>query len=1127
MKTVTTKAMAKVAAVATGLAMATSMLSLAPYAHAAALTNAQVQSILSLLSSFGADASTIANVQASLTGSTPSSTTTTSTTSSCTFTKDLTMKSSGAEVTGLQQALIAGGYSIPAGATGYFGAQTRAAVIAWQTAKGVTPSVGYFGSKSRAAFNLSCSSSSTTTTTTTGNGLKVMLSPTSPNGTVLVASQGIGDLADFVFANPTSAPINVTALSFKRIGVSNDTTMTNVYLYNAGTRITDSAGVSASSFSFSDPVALFTVPAGMTYTVSVRSDILTGTSGQQIGVQLVSATSNGTLDSSVSFPVNGGLQTISAANLADVNFTVSPTPSTIVTISPSNDYPVWQDTVAVSTNPVKLSSMKFMNLGSANSADIMNLRLMVDGVQAGSAVSAMAADRSVTFDLTAAPLSLTTQSHVIKVLANIGTGAASRTIQFSVQRSSDGMFVDSQLNQPVTPRYNSTTWSSATTAVITLNSASVAGVSVSRNPSSPSQNIAVGASSVKWASFDILASGENVKVMDLFVYASSTNSTGGTNGVGGLNNGKIMVNGVQIGSTKDIGQLVAAKTDFSLGSSLILPAGVVTTVDVYADAQDTAGTNLTTGGTVVVSLATGTSNAQGTASLTSTNVPAANTDGNSITVISSSLTATKATGYGNQIIVAGANSAKIGSFTLSTGATEGITINTINVTFGNAVSSTITNLTLKDSSTGTALGSVVTTPSTSNSVSVSLAIPASSTKTIDIYANILSGAQAGTITASVGTGTNGSGSVTNTSTPVLASVPLQTITLGNGTLSATRGAGSPVSNNVLAGQGSVSVGQFNFAGANSSYTVNNISVLVPNGAATSVTNVTVTYKDVLGASHTATQALSVSASAAYATATFTGLGMYVPANDSANIDVTVGTPAIASGATSGAGVSVTLDTGATSGTFSATNSAGTVQTSVNGGTNVTTNGTFYVRKSIPTFAVTSVGGSAVGNPLYQFSITADPAGAIEWSQLTFNISTSSTAASSVTALYLTDNAAPSVSLLDANVSAAGITGSQTVKVNLLANGTSATYQQVAAGATKTYNLYGTVAGYTTGSTISISLASETGTAPAANAAATTGLGNTVWSDRSGVAGVHTTSTADWTNGYLLKNFTGSQISYSK
>ena len=126
MQTVTTKAIAKVAAVATGLAMATSMLSLAPIAHAAALTDAQVQSILSLLTSFGADSATIANVQASLTGGTPSVPSTPATSSSCSFTRSLTTGASGSDVTCLQQALIAAGYSIPAGATGYFGSQTVA-----------------------------------------------------------------------------------------------------------------------------------------------------------------------------------------------------------------------------------------------------------------------------------------------------------------------------------------------------------------------------------------------------------------------------------------------------------------------------------------------------------------------------------------------------------------------------------------------------------------------------------------------------------------------------------------------------------------------------------------------------------------------------------------------------------------------------------------------------------------------------------------------------------------------------------------------------------------------------------------------------------------------------------------
>jgi peptidoglycan hydrolase-like protein with peptidoglycan-binding domain len=140
---------------------------------AATLTSGQIQSILSLLSSFGADSATIANVQAALTGipSTNISSNTGSATSSCTFTKDLTLKSSGSDVTCLQQALITNGYSIPAGATGYFGAQTQAAVMAWQKANSISSSSGVLDSTSRARWNLGnqTSSSSATNTTTQNN----------------------------------------------------------------------------------------------------------------------------------------------------------------------------------------------------------------------------------------------------------------------------------------------------------------------------------------------------------------------------------------------------------------------------------------------------------------------------------------------------------------------------------------------------------------------------------------------------------------------------------------------------------------------------------------------------------------------------------------------------------------------------------------------------------------------------------------------------------------------------------------------------------------------------------------------------------------------------------------------
>ena len=57
----------------------------------------------------------------------------------CAFTVDLTIGSRGADVTSLQTWLISKGYGIPAGATGYFGTQTQAAVASFQTANGIAP----------------------------------------------------------------------------------------------------------------------------------------------------------------------------------------------------------------------------------------------------------------------------------------------------------------------------------------------------------------------------------------------------------------------------------------------------------------------------------------------------------------------------------------------------------------------------------------------------------------------------------------------------------------------------------------------------------------------------------------------------------------------------------------------------------------------------------------------------------------------------------------------------------------------------------------------------------------------------------------------------------------------------
>jgi len=71
-----------------------------------------------------------------------------------TFTLNLTLGSTGAEATALQQMLVSQGHLVmPVGvAYGYFGPLTKAATAAWQAAHGVAPAVGYWGPISRAAY---------------------------------------------------------------------------------------------------------------------------------------------------------------------------------------------------------------------------------------------------------------------------------------------------------------------------------------------------------------------------------------------------------------------------------------------------------------------------------------------------------------------------------------------------------------------------------------------------------------------------------------------------------------------------------------------------------------------------------------------------------------------------------------------------------------------------------------------------------------------------------------------------------------------------------------------------------------------------------------------------------------
>jgi peptidoglycan hydrolase-like protein with peptidoglycan-binding domain len=133
-------------------------------AQASGLSSTQVQAIVGLMQSFGADASTIGNVQAALNGQATSGSP--ATVANCialthTMSRGSTDATSGGDVSKLQAF-----FGITP--TGYFGAQTQSLVQNWQAAHGVvssgsaaTTGFGVVGAKTRAA--MACSGITSTT----------------------------------------------------------------------------------------------------------------------------------------------------------------------------------------------------------------------------------------------------------------------------------------------------------------------------------------------------------------------------------------------------------------------------------------------------------------------------------------------------------------------------------------------------------------------------------------------------------------------------------------------------------------------------------------------------------------------------------------------------------------------------------------------------------------------------------------------------------------------------------------------------------------------------------------------------------------------------------------------------
>jgi len=723
------------------------MLGVAPGVTRAATAEelqAQINSLLSM----------IASLQAQL--GTPGS----GSMSSYTYTRNLTVGSTGEDVMMLQKLLNANGYKIaesgagsPGSESTYFGTKTKAALAKWQAANGVSPASGYFGPITRAKVNGSMSGpiGPTGPIVAPSTGLSVSLSANNPRTGALISSSSRVPVLTFNVTAGTSGAATLTDMTFKKEGYISDSGISNAYLLENGK-------VVAQYNSLSNAMIQFTgmnlgVNAGQTRELMLAIDPAAGlTAGNSVSFSLMTVkamdSASTMITTSGALPLMGNLFTVtsvtnpSIATLAIVSSTVggsvyAGTPNVLVS----------QWTMTGGNSPLNLKSINFKVVGSANKGDIKNVKLMVNGTQVGPTLPQVASDGSAFFSFGATPAKLNTGANNMQVIADI-MGSPSFTFQFELLNTYDVEALDSVYNVPVSP-----TITGGAGTLVTIQQGQL---TVNLASDTPTGNIIAGGSNTPFAKFTIYAAGEPVKVKFLSFRLALTGTAGATWDTEIKNVSLTDDAGSQVGST--INSLVTAVTctdgTFSaatttatncFGSSgspinYTIPANTTRVLTLRGDVQSTAGFT-----TVVGSLVASTnSNLQGVTSSQTANSGAVT--GGSLTRVSSAVTVAQNTAIGTQTFAAGTQNARIGSYTLSASSAEGANLSTLNITMS-ASGTQYQNLRVLVG--GQQFATTYPTPSASTAHSFSgglINIPAGQSKVVDVYADIQTGAS-GTHTA--------------------------------------------------------------------------------------------------------------------------------------------------------------------------------------------------------------------------------------------------------------------------------------------------------------------------------------------------------------------------------------------
>jgi len=842
----------KIVATITGLALAATM---AP-GLAQALTAEELQDQIDALL---AQLQTLQSQLAQLQGTTP-------TVSGCTITsfdRNLKLGMTGDDVKCLQivlnsdaaTQLAASGVGSAGNETSYFGPLTQAAVVKFQekyaedclASWGLTSGTGFVGSTTRAKLNslLAAGEEEEEEEEVPAAGLSVTLAANTPASATYVRdntagtfAQAVADFVKFNFTASKEGAAKVTTLKLTRSGVSADSDLSNVYLYEGNTKLAEMTSFTSKVITFNNAAGLFTVAAGTTKAIMVKADIAASTATVASIVLGINSAAGITTDASAvsgTFPINGNAMAV--GTVADLGYAnITSTTTFPATIDPGvTNYELWRFNVTANDQKIELEKVVLTMVGTVTADDVINLKLEVAGTQIGSTVEKVDANNQAVFDLTASPgyEIPAGQTKTVILKGDVPTGT-NRAFKFTIRTVSDFIVKDTNYGVYVAPLSGG--------AAFTLIDPDAAGDGTNINvgtltigvaDDSPTGNVASAAPNVPLARFTYKANGEAIKVTIVKV---SVNEEAADQDI---DNGKLYYNGSQVGTT-DTAVADEATVSYSLGNAVIIPGGETGVFEYRADITQGGGTALAASQTIVVSLVAGTTDATGQESLSSIATSAA--AGKTLTVATGALTVAKNLSLADATVtnptgVVGAANVKVASFVLTAGSGEGVTVTQVVVgddgddateDFGD----NFQNLKLMHNSTkiGNTQGTLSGVAGTdwTFTPTPSIVIAAGQQYVIDAYADILTGA-AGYGGARVGlefvsataTGNTTSANTSNTTVADLHSLVISAV----GTLTISANAAQPLAGQMVMGAADQVFAMLNFtAGSAENVNVSRIEI---------------------------------------------------------------------------------------------------------------------------------------------------------------------------------------------------------------------------------------------------------------------------------------------------------------